>query len=328
MAVFIGIDVSQAQLDVAVHAQSRPRTFPNRPTGHRDLITWLTAQSPQCIVLEASGGYEQAVLDALYHAGLPVVRINPRQARDFARASGQLAKTDVLDARVLAAIAAGSELLGLHRYQAPEPWRRRLRQYLQRRGHLIDMLEAERQRLRDLDDTLLRQLAQQMTKQLRDHLRQIDRAIDAQLAAQPQLTVLRSLKGIGPNSAATLAAYLPELGRLDRKSVAKLAGVAPLARDSGTLRGKRTTWGGARLLAQRALHGRPDRRPLRTSATRLLPKPSTARQSRQGRPDRHRPQDASHPQCPHAGGHRHRLTRPLLTPALSPQGRGGRLRGA
>lgn len=244
MAVFIGIDVSQAQLDVAVHAQSRPHTFPNRPTGHRDLIAWLTAQSPQCIVLEASGGYEQAVLDALYHAGLPVVRINPRQARDFARASGQLAKTDILDARVLAAIAAGSELLGLHRYQAPEPWRRRLRQYLQRRGHLIDMLEAERQRLRDLDDALLRQLAQQMTKQLRDHLRQIDRAIDAQLAAQPQLTVLRSLKGIGPNSAATLAAYLPELGRLDRKSVAKLAGVAPLARDSGTLRGKRTTWGG------------------------------------------------------------------------------------
>jgi transposase len=244
MAVFVGIDVSQAQLDVAVHAQPHPHAFPNHAKGHRDLIAWLAAQAPQCIVLEASGGYEQAVLDALYQADLPVVRINPRQARDFARASGQLAKTDILDARVLAAVAAGSELLGLHRYQAPEPWRRRLRQYVQRRGHLIDLLDAERQRWRDLDDERLRQLAQHMSSQLREHLRQIDRAIAEQLAAQPQLAVLRSLKGIGPNSAATLAAYLPELGRLDRKSVAKLVGVAPLARDSGTLRGKRTTWGG------------------------------------------------------------------------------------
>ena len=244
MAVFVGIDVSQAQLDVVVHDQLRPHAFPNHATGHRNLIAWLAAQSPRCIVLEASGGYEQAVLDALYQAGLPVVRINPRQARDFAKASGQLSKTDVLDARLLAAMAAGSELLSLHRYQAPEPWRRRLRQYMQRRGHLVDMLEAERQRLRDLDDALLRQLAEQMGRQLRDHLRQIDRAIAEQLAAQPHLAVLRSLKGIGPNSAATLAAYLPELGHLNRKSVAKLVGVAPLARDSGTLRGKRTTWGG------------------------------------------------------------------------------------
>jgi transposase len=244
MAVFVGIDVSQAQLDVVVHGQPRPRAFPNSPKGHRDLIAWLAAQSPGCIVLEASGGYEQAVLDALYHADLPVVRINPRQARDFAKASGQLAKTDVLDARVLAAIAAGSELLGLHRYQAAEPWRRRLRQYLQRRGHVVDMLEAERQRLDDLDDALLRHLVQQTIEQLRGHLRQIDQAIKEQLAAQPPLAVLRSLKGIGPTSAATLAAYLPELGYLDRKSVAKLVGVAPMARDSGTLRGKRTTWGG------------------------------------------------------------------------------------
>jgi transposase len=244
MTVFVGIDVSQARLDVALHGQPRPRAFPNTPKGHGDLIGWLAGQAPRCIVLEASGGYEQAVLDALYHAGLPVVRINPRQARDFAKASGQLAKTDVLDARVLAAIAAGSELLDLHHYQAPEPWRRRLRQYLQRRRHLVDMLEAERQRLEDLDDDLLRQLMEQTTRQLRQHLRQIDRAIVDQLAAQPSLAVLRSLKGIGPNSAATLAAYLPELGRLDRKSVAKLVGVAPMARDSGTLRGRRTTWGG------------------------------------------------------------------------------------
>ena len=244
MTVFVGIDVSQARLDVALHAQPRPRAFPHTPKGHADLIGWLAGQAPRCIVLEASGGYEQAVLDALYHAGLPVVRINPRQARDFAKASGQLAKTDVLDARVLAAIAAGSELLGLHRYQAPEPWRRRLRQYLQRRRHVVDMLEAERQRLEDLDDDLLRQLIEQTTHQLRQHLRQIDRTIADQLAAQPSLAVLRSLKGIGPNSAATLAAYLPELGRLDRKSVAKLVGVAPMARDSGTLRGRRTTWGG------------------------------------------------------------------------------------
>ena len=244
MSVFVGIDVSQARLDVALHGHPRPRAFPNTPQGHRELIGWLSTRSPACIVLEASGGYEQAVLDALCEAELPVVRINPRQARDFAKASGQLAKTDVLDARLLAMIAAGAQLMGLRRYEGLEPWRRRLRQYLQRRGHLRAMLEAERQRLREVDDPLLRQWARQTAEQLQAHLEQIDRALAAQWAKQPSLVVLRSLKGIGPTSAATLAAYLPELGRLDRKGVAKLVGVAPLARDSGTLRGKRTTWGG------------------------------------------------------------------------------------
>lgn len=240
MQAGIGIDVSKDRLDVVVHAGT-VKDFANTPAGHRRLLKWLAGQAPRQIVLEATGGYERLLLAALCAAQLPVVRLNPRQARDFAKATGQLAKTDRLDARVLAHMA---QVLDLPAYQAPAPWQQRLRQWTDRRHHLVEMQKAERQRLAALSDPFLRKLAQSHLRQLATQLAQIDRSIAEQVAQQPHLACLRTLKGAGPQLQATLACHLPELGHLDGKAVAKLAGVAPLACDSGQMRGQRRIWGG------------------------------------------------------------------------------------
>lgn len=172
-----------------------------------------------------------------------MVRANPRQVRDFAKALGQLAKTDRLDARVLAQLAA---TISLTRYQPAFAWQRRLAQWHQRRGHLLQMLGSERQRLERMVDPALLRWARQHIAMLQRELRRLDTEIKHQIAAQPGLDALRSLKGVGPVLQATLASQLPELGQLDSKAIAKLVGVAPLARDSGLLRGQRHVWGGRR----------------------------------------------------------------------------------
>ncbi len=241
MPVSVGVDVSKATLDVAIHGAAELRCFPNTPAGHRRLIAWLQPQGTHQVVLEATGGYEQAALDTLQAAGLPVVRINPRQARDFARATGQLAKTDRLDARMLAQMAA---TLPLRPYQPAAPWQRRLAEWSQRRGQLVKLLSSERQRLRLLTEAPLRRSLQRHMAWLEGEIAALDREIAQQLEAQPVLAPLRTLKGVGPVLTATLAGELPELGRLDRKAIAKLVGVAPLARDSGQWRGPRHVWGG------------------------------------------------------------------------------------
>ena len=243
MHACVGIDVSKATLDVAVYGSSEVRAFANSPTGFRRLAAWLLPERPLQVVLEATGGYEQAALDALFAAGLPVVRANPRQVRDFAKALGQLAKTDRLDARVLAQLAA---TISLTRYQPAFAWQRRLAQWHQRRGHLLQMLGSERQRLERMVDPALLRWARQHIAMLQRELRRLDTEIKHQIAAQPGLDALRSLKGVGPVLQATLASQLPELGQLDSKAIAKLVGVAPLARDSGLLRGQRHVWGGRR----------------------------------------------------------------------------------
>lgn len=237
----IGIDVSKASLDVAIHGQVRQTTFPNTPQGHRQLGQWLLSLQPAQVVLESTGSYDQAVVDALFQAGLPVVRMNPRQVRDFAKATGQLAKTDRLDAFVLARMG---HVLELPRYEPKAAWQRRLGEWVQRRTQLVEMLVAERLRLETVDDPLLRRLAQQHIRQLEKARATLEEGIAEQVRARPELQVLRSLKGIGPILQATLACELVELGRLSGKALAKLVGVAPLARDSGTLRGRRTVWGG------------------------------------------------------------------------------------
>lgn len=237
----IGIDVSKAMLDVAVHGQVRQSSFPNCAKGHTRLVKWLLAIEPKQVVLEATGRYDQAVLDALYAAGLPVVRMNPRQVRDFAKATGQLAKTDRLDAAVLARMAHALEL---PRYEPKPGWRRRLGEWTQRRRQTVDMLATERQRAETLEDPLLRRHARALIRQLERTVQDLDRQIAEQVQARPELAVLRSMKGVGPTLQATLASELPELGRISGKAIAKLVGVAPLARDSGTMRGRRTAWGG------------------------------------------------------------------------------------
>lgn len=241
MNAFVGIDVSKATLDVAVLGQDEVRQFANSRTGFERLGAWLLVLKPGRVLLEATGGYEQAVLDALHAAGLPMVRVNPRQARDFAKATGQLAKSDRLDARVLAKMAS---TIDLKLYEPREAWRSLLTQWQQRRNQVMDMLLSEKQRLDRLADPALRRLTQRHLASLERQLRTISQEIARQLAAEPTLAPLRSLVGVGPVLQATLASELPELGRVTGKEIAKLVGVAPLSRDSGQWRGQRTVWGG------------------------------------------------------------------------------------
>ena len=236
----IGIDVSKATLDVAVH-EGLCRQFDNTPAGHRTLAAWLKMLPVRRVVLEPTGGYEQDVLDALHAAGLPVVRANARQVRDFARATGQLAKTDRLDAAVLAHIA---HTLNLPLYQPAHPWQRRLAEHVQSRRQVVQMLISAQQQLRCVKDPALRRALQANVAQLAKSKTFLDRQIAQQVSEQPQLEAIQTLKGVGPVLLAVLASQLPELGKLDGKAIAKLVGVAPLARDSGTVRGTRSIWGG------------------------------------------------------------------------------------
>ena len=237
----IGIDVSKATLDVAVHATGEIRSVANTAAGWRSLARWLLPLHPRQVVLEATGGYERAALAALFAAGLPMVRINPRQARDFAKATGQLAKTDRLDARVLAQMA---QALSLVPWQPRSVAQGRLAEWVLQRSHVVQMRVAERQRLATLSDPALRRLVQRHLAALTRDLVVLDEAIGQQLDAAPALAPLRTVKGVGQVLLATLTCQLPELGQLDGKAIAKLAGVAPMARDSGMMRGKRRIWGG------------------------------------------------------------------------------------
>lgn len=237
----VGIDVSKAVLDVAVHGNAKALNFSNDPKGRRKLVAFLKPLQPRQVVIESTGRYDLKVTDAMHAAGLAVVRINPRQGRDFAKATGQLAKTDRLDASILARMG---QVLEMPRYEPKAPWQRRLSEWTQRRSQLLDMLGAERMRAETLEDPLLRRLASTHIGSLERMVKTLDKEIVAQVKAQPQLAALRTLKGVGPVLQAVLACELPELGRISGKAIAKLAGVAPISRDSGTMRGRRTVWGG------------------------------------------------------------------------------------
>jgi transposase len=250
MDVGVGIDVSKRTLDVAVQGQRRVRRFANTTAGHADLATWLLPLMPRQVVLEATGGYEQAVLEALHGRGLPMVRVNPRHARAFARAMGQSAKTDRLDARVLAQMA---QSLPLERFVPPQAWQRRLARWQQRRSQLVQMRMAEQQRRDQFDDPELAYGLEQQLQRLDEEIVRVDAGIAEQVRAQPILGVLRSMRGVGPVLQAMLACQLPELGQVDGKAIAKLVGVAPLSCDSGQYRGVRRIWGG-RAEVRRALY--------------------------------------------------------------------------
>lgn len=237
----VGIDVSKASLDVALHGERTVQRFPYHSEGLKRLIAWLKPRDLKQVVLEATGGYEQAALDALHAAGLPVVRVNPRQARDFAKAIGQLAKTDSLDARMLAHLAA---VIPLTAYQPPEAAARRLKQFHQRRAQLVGMIAAEKQRRRQIVEPELRAGLERHLGELEAERDRLDAALRAQIKGSLQARVCGTCKGVGQVVLSALICDLPELGHLNRKAIAKLSGVAPLARDSGTLRGQRTTWGG------------------------------------------------------------------------------------
>jgi transposase len=243
--VAIGIDVAKAHLDVAISSASTPPTrYAHDPEGIAALVGDLVAQAPALIVLEATGGYEHAVAAALVLAALPVAVVNPRQVRDFARATGQLAKTDALDAAILAQF--GAQVRPTPR-PLPDEAELELRALVARRQQLVDMLVAERHRRPLARRAVRRNLDQHITwleARIRDTEGQIRTAIEASPVWRGRDHLLQSVPGIGPTTASRLIAVLPELGQLGGRGLAKLAGLAPLNADSGQWRGRRRIWGG------------------------------------------------------------------------------------
>jgi len=248
-SVVVGIDVAKAHVDVSVlGVKLDVQRFDNDADGHSALVAALQPFAVSLVVMEATGGYEAAIACALQAAGLSVAVVNPRQARDFAKSMGQLAKTDAVDARLLAEFASvlvRREDLASFIRPLPDDKQQTLAALVTRRRQLLTMLGAERQRLQlaiakvrpsieamikairaQLDD-----VAAQMVGHVKEHYEELDK-------------LLRSASGIGPVASATLIAELPELGRLNRREIAALVGVAPMANDSGTTRGRRRIQGG------------------------------------------------------------------------------------
>lgn len=232
----VGIDVGKAVLDVAVDGVAGVSRVANTPAGIRKLVRRLGSVAQARIVVEATGGYEEALLEGCCDAGLWVARVNPRQARDFARATGQLAKTDAIDARLLCLM---SRLFAdrLRRYVMAPAWQRELRHWLRRRGQVVAVLQMQKQQAA-MTPATVRALVKRTIAALTRELAAIDRAMQT-LLSQHATPALRSSKGLGPVFQATVLALLPELGHLDRRQIAKLAGVAPMNRDSGQGQGKR-----------------------------------------------------------------------------------------
>ena len=242
--VFVGIDVSKARLDVALGSAGELLAVDNEARGIAGLAGRLQKLAPALIVLEASGGLETALVSELAAAGLAVAVVNPRQVRDFARAHGQLAKTDALDARILALFA---ERMQPPVRELPDEQTRQLQALVTRRRELVEMLTAERNRLAAVPAVLHREIRAHI-RWLQARLKERDHDLDHTLRNSPlwreREELLSSVPGVGPVLCATLIAGLPELGRLNRREIAALVGVAPLNRDSGTMRGRRTAWGG------------------------------------------------------------------------------------
>jgi transposase len=241
---FIGIDVAKAQLDIAIRPSGERWAVPHDAGDIMTLVERLQALHPALIVLEATGGWERAVTSALATAGLPVVVVNPRQVRDLARATGQLAKTDALDARALAHFA---DVIRPTPRPLPDAQTQEWRALLGRRQQLVVMRTAEQNRLTGPSTRLITDIEAHITW-LNASLATLDNDLEILLRASPVWRanddLLQSAPGIGPVCARTLLLELPELGTLNRQQIAALVGVAPLNCDSGTLRGRRTIWGG------------------------------------------------------------------------------------
>ena len=252
--MFVGIDVSKAHLDGACRPDGAAFQHPNDPAGIRALVDRLKALRPTLIVLEATGGLETPLAAALAAAKLPVAVVNPRQVRDFAKATGQLAKTDALDARVLAHFA---EAIRPQVRDLPDEQARQLEGLVTRRQQLLEMRTAEQNRLASAVGEAVREDLRThityLTRRVEDMDKDLDAAIQASDLWRVKDDLLRGVPGIGQVVSRTLLASLPELGTLTGKQIAALVGLAPRARDSGTLRGKRTI-GGGRVTVRCALY--------------------------------------------------------------------------
>lgn len=246
--MFVGIDVAKAELVVSLLPSAERFTVANDERGVHTLVERLRHAAPTLIVLEATGGYELLAVAALAAATLPVVVVNPRQVRDFARATGQLAKTDRIDADILARFA---DVVRPAVRPLVEEAAQELEALLTRRRQLLEMLQAERNRTGQVfgkGKRLVKKSLKAHIAYLERELRITDTDLGAMITASPvwreRDELLQSVPGVGPVLSRTLLADLPELGQLSRREIAKLVGVAPLSRDSGTLRGRRFVQGG------------------------------------------------------------------------------------
>ena len=243
----IFVDIAKDQCDMYVHPSAEHDTF--RKSGMDDVISRLRDLDPELIVMEATGGLEVPVAAELAAAGLPVAVVNPRQVRNFARAMGILAKTDAIDARVLALFAdkVRPEIRTL-----PDARMRALRELVTRRQQLVEMRTMESNRRRMLRSERASASIKLLLDTIDTEIRKLDSAIKKHITKSPvwqeKADLLKSVPGIGDTTASLLIVALPELGTLNRREIASLAGVAPMNRDSGTLRGHRTIFGGRRMV--------------------------------------------------------------------------------
>jgi transposase len=242
--VFVGIDVSKDTLDVAVRPEELVFRVANDEAGHRELVTRLRPLSVELVVMEATGGYQAGVATTLVVARLPVAVVNPRQVRDFARSMGQLAKTDALDAVMLARFA---EMVRPEPRAPKDEETLELEALVTRRRQVVEMIGAETNRLQQTPKKLQPEIHDHI-EWLKHRLKDLDREMKKRIKDSPvwreKEDLLRGVPGVGFVTAATLLCELPELGALGRKQIAALVGVAPLNRDSGQMRGRRTIWGG------------------------------------------------------------------------------------
>lgn len=250
----VGIDVSKHKLDVAHSASVKVQQFECSLAGLERLLSWLKEIQPRLVCLEATGGLERHLVNALHQQDLTVAIVNPRQVRDFARATGQLAKTDAIDARIIALFAERMD----PRPTPPTPEiQQKIVDFTARRRQIQQMRIQEQNRLSTTFEPGIRRLIEQAIElydqQLQHVNEQLQQLIDQSQALQAKAKLLCSMTGIGPTTAAALISELPELGQLNHKQIARLVGVAPTNRDSGTLRGKRTT-GGGRVQLRHALY--------------------------------------------------------------------------
>lgn len=243
--VYVGIDVAKASMDVAVHQSQQRWSFSNDDEGIREAVCCLKELAPALIVMEATGGIELPLAAALAAAGLPVAVVNPRQVRDFARATGKLAKTDAIDAQVIAHFAAA---LKPTPHPLPGAQAQEFDALLTRRRQVVEMLTAEKNRLSSAPSKAVREHIKAHIGWLERELANINSDLGRRVRQSPvwreKDALLRSVPGVGPVLSFTFLADLPELGALDRKQIAALVGVAPLNQDSGSMRGKRAIWGG------------------------------------------------------------------------------------
>lgn len=243
-ALYIGIDVSKANLDIDAYPRAHRTRFSNDETGRRQLVNELKSLQPKLVVLEATGGLESPIASELAIAGLAVAVINPRQARDFAKAIGVLAKTDQVDALVLARFAEAikPEVRALKDSEVMA-----LDSVLTRRRQLVDMITAESNRYAQAPGKIAKQIAKHLSwlnKRLEEADDDLDDAIRQSPLWQAKAHLMMSIPGVGRVTATTLLAALPELGQLSRREISALVGVCPFNRDSGGHRGRRVIWGG------------------------------------------------------------------------------------